>query len=178
MSGYSFHVKKHTAKGQLENEQITNEVAENSKVQPAKTKEINSEVETIINVEKSVENTSSSVILSSNIQLDNAKKIKNNSLVKLSNNQILTEKKSEKDNVVIRKATRALIKKSVSPRRSNVDLTSDQILAIILSVIFPPLGVFFYTEFDFKKTLIALILTVLVYVPGLVYALLVIFDKI
>ena len=178
MSGFSFHVKKHQAKGEIENSQISNEIVQNRKVQPAKTIETNTGFDIKISSEIFEEISSETIALKPVIQIYNSNNKEIKSTAKTSKNQIITQKKKEKDNVIIRKTSRILIKKNVSTERSNISLSSDQILGIILSIIFPPLGVLIYTGFDVKKTLIALILTLLFWVPGLVYALLVIFDKI
>ncbi len=52
------------------------------------------------------------------------------------------------------------------------------ILAVILAIFIPPLGVAVYTNIDWKKVLICLILTLLLFLPGMIYALLVVFDVI
>lgn len=52
------------------------------------------------------------------------------------------------------------------------------ILAVICAIILPPLGVAIYTNIDWMKVLIALLLTLLFYLPGLIYALLVLFGRI
>ena len=53
-----------------------------------------------------------------------------------------------------------------------------QILCIILTILIPFVGVAVYTNLDLKKTLICLLLTLLFYIPGLIYGLLVVLDKI
>lgn len=50
------------------------------------------------------------------------------------------------------------------------------ILAVIFAILIPPIGVLIYTNIDWVKVLICLILTVIFYVPGMIYALLVVFD--
>lgn len=52
------------------------------------------------------------------------------------------------------------------------------ILAVILAILIPPLGVLVYTNIDWMKVLIALVLTLLFFLPGMIYALLVVFDVI
>lgn len=52
------------------------------------------------------------------------------------------------------------------------------VLAIIFAIIIPPLGVAIYTNIDWMKVLIALLLTLLFFLPGIIYALLVVFDVI
>lgn len=52
------------------------------------------------------------------------------------------------------------------------------ILAVIFAILIPPLGVAIYTNIDWIKVLIALLLTILFFLPGMIYALLVVFDVI
>jgi uncharacterized membrane protein YqaE (UPF0057 family) len=52
------------------------------------------------------------------------------------------------------------------------------ILAVICAILIPPLGVGIYTNIDWMKVLIALLLTLLFWLPGMIYALLVVFDVI
>lgn len=52
------------------------------------------------------------------------------------------------------------------------------ILAVIFAILIPPLGVLIYTNIDWMKVLIALLLTILFVLPGMIYALLVVFDVI
>jgi len=68
--------------------------------------------------------------------------------------------------------------KSKRPASSSSNQGSDVplVLLIILAFLIPFLAVGLYTDWDLTKTLIALLLTILFYLPGLIYALLVIFD--
>lgn len=52
------------------------------------------------------------------------------------------------------------------------------ILAVICCIFIPPLGVGIYTNIDWMKVLICLLLTFLFFLPGMIYALLVVFDVI
>lgn len=52
------------------------------------------------------------------------------------------------------------------------------ILAVIFAILIPPLGVGIYTNIDWLKVLICLLLCVLFWLPGMIYALLVVFDVI
>jgi len=52
------------------------------------------------------------------------------------------------------------------------------ILAVICAILIPPLGVGIYTNIDWMKVLICLLLTFLFFLPGMIYALLVVFDVI
>lgn len=52
------------------------------------------------------------------------------------------------------------------------------ILAVIFAILIPPIGVLIYTAIDWKKVLICLLLTILFFLPGMIYALLIVFDVI
>lgn len=52
------------------------------------------------------------------------------------------------------------------------------ILAVIFAILIPPIGVLIYTNIDWMKVLICLLLTLLFFLPGMIYALLVVFDVI
>ena len=64
-------------------------------------------------------------------------------------------------------------------RSSNQSSDGDMfILAVIFAILIPPIGVAIYTNIDWKKVLICLLLTILFFLPGMIYALLVVFDVI
>ena len=81
---------------------------------------------------------------------------------------------------------KSVVKKNLKTTRKNQTNKKNQgsggdemfILAIIFAIIIPPLGVAIYTNIDWTKVLIALLLTFLLYLPGMIYALLVVFDVI
>ena len=52
------------------------------------------------------------------------------------------------------------------------------VLAVIFAILIPPIGVLIYTNIDWMKVLICLLLTILFFLPGMIYALLVVFDVI
>ena len=52
------------------------------------------------------------------------------------------------------------------------------VLAVIFAILLPPLGVGIYTNIDWMKVLIAFLLTLLGVLPGVIYAVLVVFDVI
>lgn len=52
------------------------------------------------------------------------------------------------------------------------------VLAVVFAILIPPLGVAIYTNIDWIKVLIALLLMILFILPGIIYALLVVFDVI
>lgn len=178
LNGYSFHFKSHIIKKQNEDKNGIKEI-----VQIAGQKALNrslsidtlslSKIEKQNDVEK---NQVESSYFSCKQQVNPV--IHSNKQHLISSSKRLHELK--KVEFIIKNKTKILpleIKKNFSSRKVNVDITTDQILGVILSIIFPPLGVFIYTGFDIRKTLIALLLTILFWLPGLVYALLVIFDK-
>ena len=76
---------------------------------------------------------------------------------------------------VKKKKVKQLVKKN-----SNVPAGGDAmfILAVILAILLPPLGVLVYTNIDWMKVLICLLLCLLFFLPGMIYALLVVFDVI
>ena len=80
----------------------------------------------------------------------------------------------------VEKVTEALKNKTMINKSSNTSNTSDDmmILLIILAILIPFVAVGIYTDWDVKKTVIALILTLLFWLPGMIYAFLTIFDKI
>lgn len=71
-------------------------------------------------------------------------------------------------------------KKSVKKNDSRLPGGSDAmfILAVILAILIPPLGVLVYTNIDWMKVLICFLLCLLFFLPGMIYALLVVFDVI
>lgn len=71
-------------------------------------------------------------------------------------------------------------KEAVENRISHQSGSMDdfQLLCVIITIFIPFLGVAIYTNLDVKKTLICLLLTLLFYIPGLIYGLLVVLDKI
>ncbi len=71
-------------------------------------------------------------------------------------------------------------KEAVENRVSHQSGSMDdfQLLCVIITIFIPFLGVAIYTNLDVKKTLICLLLTLLFYIPGLIYGLLVVLDKI
>jgi uncharacterized membrane protein YqaE (UPF0057 family) len=178
MNGYSFHFKQQKTKNQEDDILISKEVTTNTTNQLLTSTSKKSDIESIRTLEKSIEPSNQLTDVNSNLQIVSSNCVGVTSIGEKSIKQIVTNEREVKHNLFTRKLLRKLKSKKVSSRSSGVDLTADQILGIILSLIFPPLGVFIFTGFDLKKTLIALILTLIFWIPGLVYALLVIFDKI
>ena len=75
-----------------------------------------------------------------------------------------------------REAKSVLKKHDSSSKSSHAD--DLLILCIILCFFIPPLAVGIWTNIDWTKVLISLLLTILFFIPGLIYSLLVVLDKI
>jgi len=85
---------------------------------------------------------------------------------------VSAERKSEGE---IRKSLKMDLKKQ--KKQSGNGYADDMfILAIIFAILIPPIGVLIYTNIDWMKVLICLLLTLLFFLPGMIYALLVVFD--
>ena len=69
-----------------------------------------------------------------------------------------------------------LKRKNSSDQISGSNTDGMFILAVIFAVIIPPIGVAIYTNIDWMKVLIALLLWILFILPGIIYALLVVFG--
>ncbi len=61
--------------------------------------------------------------------------------------------------------------------KDNQDRSTNTLLLVIVTILLPPLGVLLYEGELTSKFWIALLLTLLFYLPGLIYALLVIFGN-
>lgn len=100
---------------------------------------------------------------------------KKNALINLKKSNV-TEKKNVNREVKINKATRYLLSR-ISDQPNTTELNTDQLILVILAIIIPPLAVFLArgigTEFW-----ISLILTILGWLPGVIYSLLVVLDVI
>ena len=93
----------------------------------------------------------------------------------------VTETAVAADIEVTKEQKKDLKKELKKERKENNSSSSDDayfILIVILTILIPPLGVGVYTNIDWVKVLISLILTILFYLPGLIYSLLVVFDVI
>lgn len=69
-------------------------------------------------------------------------------------------------------------RKNSSDQNSGSNTDGMFILAVIFAILIPPLGVAIYTNIDWMKVLICFLLTLLFFLPGMIYALLVVFDVI
>ncbi len=93
----------------------------------------------------------------------------------------VTETSVAADIEVTKEQKKELKKELKKERKENNSSSSDDayfILIVIITILIPPLGVGLYTNVDWTKVLISLLLTFLFYIPGLVYSLLVVFDVI
>ncbi len=79
--------------------------------------------------------------------------------------------------VKVNKATRAEVKQAVRAAKQT-GMAGDKLLYVIVAIFIPFLAVLLYQNDLTSDFWIDLLLTLLFYVPGLVYALLVIFDKV
>ena len=75
-----------------------------------------------------------------------------------------------------RKELKQAIKEYKQAKKNGADSDTNTILLVILAVLLPPLAVFVHQGEINNKFWIALLLTLLFYLPGLIYALLVIFG--
>jgi uncharacterized membrane protein YqaE (UPF0057 family) len=80
----------------------------------------------------------------------------------------------DENNRLSKKEIKKLIKHSKNRSVSDEDLLL--ILLLLLAFIIPPLAVLFHTNINIKKVLICLLLTLLGFFPGVLYAILVLLD--
>ncbi len=87
----------------------------------------------------------------------------------------LTKRELRKEKRQERRAKRMAIRSAIKDMRK-ADVSDDLLLIIIITILIPPLGMFLF-EGDFTdRVLISLLLTLLFYLPGLIYTLIVILD--
>jgi uncharacterized membrane protein YqaE (UPF0057 family) len=77
-----------------------------------------------------------------------------------------------------KKEVKTLLKKQKHESGSSGLADDLQILCIILCFFIPPLAVGIWTNIDWTKVLISLLLTILFFIPGVIYSILVVLDKI
>lgn len=77
----------------------------------------------------------------------------------------------------IKKIIKKKVKKSVAQFKSETS-SDDEILYYILAILVPFLAVGLVTDWDITKVLICLLLTLLCYIPGLIYALITVKDNV
>lgn len=76
-----------------------------------------------------------------------------------------------------RKDIKQALKDYKKDKKAGKDISEGGLLLIILAILLPPLAVYLYTGEIGNKFWISVILTLLVWVPGIIYALLVITDN-
>ena len=76
------------------------------------------------------------------------------------------------------KDAKKLLKDYKADKRAGRDTETDQVLLAILAILLPPLAVYLKEEEVNSKFWISLILTLLFWIPGVIFALLVVFDVI
>lgn len=87
----------------------------------------------------------------------------------------LTKREIRKKKRQERRAKRKAVRTAIKDWRK-AQVSDDLLLIIIITILIPPLGMFLF-EGDFtNRVLISLLLTLLFYLPGLIYTLIVILD--
>jgi len=76
------------------------------------------------------------------------------------------------------KEAKKLFKQYKADKRAGKDAETDQVLLAILAILLPPLAVYLKEGEINSKFWISLILTLIFWIPGVIYALLVVFDAI
>lgn len=97
------------------------------------------------------------------------------------NNVAITTEKSTESEAKLPEENNLLTKhkrKNSSDQNSGSNVDGMFILAVIFAILIPPIGVLIYTNIDWMKVLIAFLLMLLFVLPGIIYALLVVFDVI
>jgi len=100
---------------------------------------------------------------------------KKNTVINLKKSN-LTEKTNVNREVKINKATRYLLSR-ISDQPNTTELNTDQLILVILAIIISPLAVFIARGLG-NEFWISLILTLLFWLPGMIYALLIVLDVI
>ena len=76
------------------------------------------------------------------------------------------------------KEAKKVFKQYKADKRAGKDAETDQVLLAILAILLPPLAVYLKEGEINSKFWISLILTLIFWIPGVIYALLVVFDAI
>lgn len=76
------------------------------------------------------------------------------------------------------KDAKKLLKQYKADKRAGKDAETDQVLLAILAILLPPLAVYLKVGEVNGKFWLSLILTLLFWIPGVIYALLVVFDAV
>ena len=85
----------------------------------------------------------------------------------------LTKRELRKEKRQERRAKRKAIRSAFKDLRK-ADVSDDLLLIIIITILIPPLGMFLFEGDLTSRVLISLLLTLLFYLPGLIYTLIVI----
>ena len=83
-------------------------------------------------------------------------------------------KELRKERKEMRKKMRKDLKKAIKNARKNKAADEDLLLIVIITILLPPLGVFLYEGDITGRFWISLLLTLLFYIPGLIYSLIVV----
>lgn len=157
-----------------------------------KTQDVKNEEVLVFNNETNVEKTERVSIEKETLEVEKTTPvaIENNSIeevaeVTVQENTISTEEAPVKEHKAVEKLAQKVAKvkskvnkDSIINNSSNTSNTTDDmmILLIILAILLPFVAVGIYTDWDVTKVLIALLLSLLFWLPGIIYALLVIND--
>lgn len=76
-----------------------------------------------------------------------------------------------------RKEARKAVKAQIKEWRKNAEVSDNLVLLVILAILFPPLAMGIYEGGLTSRFWISLLLTLLFYIPGLVYTLIVILGE-
>jgi uncharacterized membrane protein YqaE (UPF0057 family) len=82
---------------------------------------------------------------------------------------------SRKERKAKRKEMRKEIKKAIREHRANDE--TDTLLLVIITILLPPLGMYLYEDEINSRFWISLLLTLLFYLPGLIYTLIIILGE-
>ena len=92
--------------------------------------------------------------------------------------ELYEDKKDSKENEAFETQEKVNVNQNAERKNNNTDSQDDVmfILLILLCLIIPPLAVFLITE-DLKTTLISLLLTILFWLPGVIFAFYILFTR-
>jgi len=171
------HFRKGEAQVELKAAQVQNQInlSEKSIVTENNLQPTTSEINNTVNTSEEIVSNTSTESTPVEVSKSENNTTKKNPLINLKKSNV-TEKKNVNREVKINKATRYLLSR-ISDQPNTTELNTDQLILVILAIIIPPLAVFLArgigTEFW-----ISLILTILGWLPGVIYSLLVVLDVI
>ncbi len=85
-------------------------------------------------------------------------------------------KMSKKERRIKRKEMKKSIKRAIKDYKSGAS-DEDTLLLVIITIFIPPLGMYLYEDEINRRFWLSLLLTLLFYVPGLIYTLVIILGK-